>query len=168
MNQQAQYWIKKLALKKHPEGGFYHEVYRSNELIQKQYLPARYLGDRCLSTSIYFLLSDDDFSAFHRVNSDEIWHFHAGTSLTLYVINPKGELTQIVLSNELNKESVLQYAIPENYWFAARVNDPQSYALISCTVSPGFEFEDFQLAKRSQLINLFPQHKNIITQLTRE
>jgi len=162
----ANYWISYLQLLKHPEGGYYKEVYRSKELINQNHLPNRFNGDRCFCTSIYFLLQKNDFSAFHRIKSDETWHFYQGTSLTLYMIDESGVLASFILGDNPENNESLQITIPQNTWFAAHVNDKSSYTLTGCTVAPGFDFADFELGKRKELLNLFPQHKEVITLLS--
>ncbi len=162
----SKYWIEKLSLQKHPEGGFYKEIYRSNEFISKNSLPDRFDGDRCFSTSIYFLLEKNDFSAFHRIKSEEIWHFYQGYSLTIYTIDDYGCLKSYKLGNNPENDEVFQLVIPRNTWFAAMLNKQDSFALVGCTVSPGFNFNDFELAEKELLINIFPQHKKIIEKLT--
>ncbi len=164
----AEYLIKKFNLKKHPEGGYYIEVYRSEEFIEKDHLPKRYDSKRSFSTSIYFLLKDDDFSSFHRVMSDEIWHFYAGTSLSMYIIKDNGELEILILGKDNEKNESYFGLVKKGNWFAAKTNQTDSYTLVGCTVAPGFDFADFQLAERQKLIEQFPKHKEIITQLTRE
>lgn len=164
----ADYLIKSLNLKKHLEGGYYAEVYRSEEIISKDKLPDRYHGDRCFSTSIYFLLESDDFSGFHKVNSDEIWHFYAGTSLTLYIINDDGNLEKIILSNDPEDNGSYYCIIKKGNWFAAKTNKSNSFTLVGCTVAPGFDFEDFELGDRMDMINQFPQHIDLILQFTRD
>lgn len=166
INQDAQYWVEHLQLTAHPEGGYFREIYRSSELITASALPARYEGDHAFTTSIYFLLTDAQFSAFHRLKSDEIWHFYGGTSLTLYIINPDGELKQIQLGNRFENGEHFQVIVEANQWFAAKVNQPNSYALVGCTVAPGFDFSDFELANRKELISQYPHHQKLITQLT--
>ena len=161
----ADYWINKLGLSAHPEGGFYKEVYRSGEMYGGSTLPDRFSGDRCFATSIYFLLRSQDRSVFHRIKSDELWHFYAGTSLTLYVLNDQGMSTQILGSPEYN-DGMLQVVIPANCWFGAIVNEPDSYVLSGCTVAPGFDFRDFEFATREHLLEKYPQLSDIILQLT--
>ncbi len=166
MNNQAQYWIKKLKLVKHPEGGYFREVYRSDELISKKHLPNRYSSFRAFSTSIFFLLKSDEFSAFHRLKSDEIWHFYDGSPLLLYMIDLNGKLTTIKAGRNPDNNEVLQIIIPKGFWFAAEVTVNNSFSLVGCTVSPGFDFEDFELARREELITKFPRHKSLIEKLT--
>ncbi len=162
-----QFWIKQLGLKPHPEGGFYQEVYRSAEKIPVASLDKRFNQDHCFSTSIYFLLPGDSFSAFHRLRSDEIWHFYTGHSLTLYLLFPDGTLAKKQLGPNVEKGERFQIVIPHGVWFGARLNRSDGYALVGCTVSPGFEFADFELASRERLLEQFPQHQEIIESLTR-
>ncbi len=165
MKNSANYWIEKLKLIKHPEGGYYKEVYRSDESINQNSLPERFRGTRCLATSIYFLLKGDEFSAFHKIKSDEIWHFHAGTTLTLFIINKEGELLNYMLGANFENKEQFQITIPKESWFAAKVNNPKSFTLVGCTVAPGFDFSDFELAKKDDLIQDFPEHKELIDSL---
>jgi predicted cupin superfamily sugar epimerase len=160
-------WIKALDLAPHPEGGHYRETYRSVENIPQAALPRRYGGDRRFSTAIYYLLAGREISALHRIKSDEIWHFYAGTPLELAVIDPEGRLSIHVLGPEPSPGEAPQVVVPANCWFGARVRDPGSYALVGCTVAPGFDFADFDLGRRGDLISLHPQHRGCIERLTR-
>lgn len=163
----AEYYIKKLELQKHPEGGWFKEVYRADELIKKEHLPERFTGERHHSTSIYFLLTSDTFSAFHRIKSDELWHFYAGSAATIYMIDESGKYSEILLGNDPGKGEVFQCVIPKGVWFGAKVNSGNSFMLAGCTVSPGFHFDDFELAERNNMLQKFPQHREIIEKLTR-
>jgi predicted cupin superfamily sugar epimerase len=165
MHPKAQKYIKQLQLKKHPEGGYYKEVYRSGELILPEYLPARYKSSRHFSTSIYFLLAGKQFSAIHLLQSDELWHFYDGCPVVIYIINQEGGLSIKKLGKK--KGCKLQIAIEKQNWFAAELEDNKSYALFGCTVSPGFEFADFELGKRDELLKKFPQHNVLINRLTK-
>lgn len=161
----ADYWINHLQLLPHPEGGFYRETYRSPGNILPSSLPAQFNGARSISTAIYFLLRSQDRSMFHRIKSDELWHFHAGSSLTIYVLAMSGLITHklgLAIENGENPQVV----IPAGCWFGASVNEPDHYTLTSCTVAPGFYFSDFQLAHRDALIQEFPDQDALITQLT--
>lgn len=162
----AEYLIEKLGLQKHPEGGYYRETYRCQDLINTENSLVRYRTKRNSSTAIYYLLKGHDFSAFHRLKSDEIFHFYTGSSLTVHLINPQGEYTQKKLGSNLANDENFQIVISHGDWFASHVSQPDSYSLIGCTVSPGFDFADFELGKRDELIKLCPQHHNIISQLT--
>ena len=165
MHQKAKQYINQLQLVKHPEGGYFREVYRSGEFILPEHLPARYKSSRNFSTSIYFLLEGKQFSAFHLLQSDELWHFYDGCPVILYIINQKGDLTIKKLGKK--KDCELQIAIEKQNWFAAEIEDKKSFAIFGCTVSPGFDFKDFKLGSRNQLIERFPQHKQLIHKLTR-
>jgi len=166
--QQASFWIKKYGLKQHPEGGYFTETYRSSEIIEKDALPQRFKGKRSFSTGIYFMLEAHYFSAFHRIQSDEMWHFYAGEALEIFVINPEtGNLETIRLGNDSEKGEAFQAVVPAGTWFASRPCAGSTYALVGCTVAPGFDFEDFEMAERAALQALFPQHSGLILELTR-
>ena len=162
----AEYYIKSLELQKHPEGGWFKEVYRSTEEIAKEHLPDRYTGTRHHSTSIYFLLTSDTFSAFHRIKSDELWHFYDGFPVTIYMIDDDGNYSEITLGRDIESGEVLQCVIPHGVWFGAKVNSHDSFCLVGCTVAPGFHFDDFELGEREELLKKFPEHKEIIKKLT--
>lgn len=166
MHKQASFLIKKLKLKPHPEGGYFRETYRSSENIPGNGLPGRFGGRRPFSTAILFLLEGSQFSACHRLRSDEIWYFHAGSALTLVAIAPGGRLTKTRLGSSAAGREVFQAWIPAGTWFGAYLNNRNSYALVSCTVAPGFTFRDFELGQRKKLLKLFPQHRTLITKLT--
>jgi predicted cupin superfamily sugar epimerase len=161
----AEYWIDHLQLAQHPEGGFYKETYRASEKISAASLPSRFSGDRNFSTSIYFLLRSEDRSVFHKIKSDELWHYHTGSNLTIYILD-NGELSTRILGPDLEKGESLHVIIPANVWFGAKVEQPNSYALSGCTVAPGFDFADFELADQNKLLSLFPSHSDIIRKLT--
>jgi predicted cupin superfamily sugar epimerase len=167
MTKTAQYWIDKLNLIAHPEGGYYSETYRSQLSIAKEALPPEFTGPRLVSTAIYFLLERENFSAFHRLRSDELWHFHKGGSITVHVIDPGGAYSEIQLGDNPECGEVFQAVVKAGCWFASRVQNPKTFALAGCTVAPGFDFADFELGKRSDLVKLYPQHRKLIEQLTR-
>lgn len=160
-----EYWIEQLKLSAHPEGGFYRETYRSEETIPQNALPNRFEGKRNISTAIYFLLRSQDRSAFHKIKSDELWHYHAGSSLSIYVII-QNKLVTYTLGPEIEKGQALQITIPANCWFGAKVNEVDSYILAGCTVAPGFDFQDFEMGDRKRLLSEFPQYTEIIQMLT--
>ena len=164
-NKRAQYLKERLDLSELPgEGGYYKETYRSDKTI---ILPSETDGERSISTSIYYLLDGTQFSAFHRLKSDEIWHFYIGSSITLYIINKMENLSEVKLGSNIEKGELFQIQVRAESWFAATVNDISSYALIGCTVSPGFDYLDFELGDRKKLIERYPQHRSIIEKLTR-
>lgn len=148
--------IKTLNLNPHPEGGYYRETYRSKEIVLNHENKKRNL-----STTIYYLLKDNDKSMFHRIKSDETWFFHQGNPLEIVCII-KGEVKTIVLGNEIKRGEVPQILIPANTWFGANIKDNKGYSLVSCVVSPGFDFEDFELAKKEDLIKEYPRLKETI------
>jgi len=158
--------IDKLNLKPHPEGGFFRETYRSSGEILPESLGDKYAGKRNFSTGIYFLLTSESFSAFHRIRQDEMWHFYDGSSLKLHVLSKEGAYFTQILGCNLDTGERPQIVIRGGSWFAATVINPNSYTLTGCTVSPGFDFTDFELARREELISLFPEHRKVIVELT--
>lgn len=159
--------IKQFNLLPHPEGGYYKETYKATEYIVKNALPERFQADRFFSTAIYFLLEKGNFSAFHKIKSDECWHFYAGETLLVYVIHSKGNLEIIRLGNNIEMGEVFQYVVPANCWFASEPAADTNFSFVGCTVAPAFDFADFELAKANELIQEFPQHENIIQRLCR-
>ena len=164
----AKYWIEKLGLEPHPEGGYYRQTYRADLVVAKEALPAGFTGARAVSTAIYFLLEGKNFSAFHRLRSDEVWHFYAGDPLVVQVISREGECSAIFLGRDVEAGQVLQAVVPAGCWFASHVADWKSWALVGCTVAPGFDFEDFEMGKRGELVREYPRHRGVIERLTRE
>jgi len=158
--------ISHLNLVRHPEGGWYKEVYRSNEEIMASALPERFAGNRSFSTSIYFLLHKSEISAFHRIKSDELWHFHAGSTLTVHIITPDGEYKALQLGADCTNAISFQGVVPAGCWFGAEVTGSGDFALAGCTVAPGFDFTDFEMAERESLLKRFPAHQEIIIRLT--
>lgn len=152
-------------LQPHPEGGWYAETYRSEETTTG--LPERFKGPRNFSTAIYFLMPGNSFSAFHRIKSDELWHFYDGDMMEVLIIDLQGNLQVIRLGRDTDKGEVFQATVYSGQWFASRCSVEDGVSLVGCTVSPGFDFEDFEMADRSALTVQYPQHKEIITELTR-
>jgi predicted cupin superfamily sugar epimerase len=157
-----EYWIKILNLKPHPEGGFYNEIYRSDEFIKKQCLDERFKGDRVFYTSIHFLIDNDNISKFHKVMADEIWHFHTGSALRLHFIDQNGIYESVKIGLNAENGEKLTHTVKHQTWMAAEVINKQDYSLVGCTTAPGFEFEDFVMADRNELFNLSPNNKRII------
>ncbi len=166
MNTPAQL-IAQYQLQPHPEGGWYKETYKSNEQIPANALPARFLGSRAFATAIYFLLEQGNFSAFHRIKSDECWHFYTGDPLCIYVLQPDGNLQVTELGNNSSRGQVFQFIVPANCWFASRPAAGGRYSFVGCTVAPGFDFADFELANAAALAAQFPQHSALIYELCR-
>lgn len=163
----AAYWINALQLEQHVEGGAFRETYRAPLDLPQQVLPPAFGGNRQASTAIYFLLQAGDFSAFHRIAADEMWHFYAGDTLHIYEITTAGVLRTHLLGNDIERGAAFQALIPAGSWFASRVEGPGQYALVGCTVAPGFDFVDFELAERTILTAAFPAHATLISALTR-
>lgn len=161
------YWINKLQLTQHVEGGSFREVYRSALTIGQSCLPGSFGGERNIATSIYFLLEQGQFSAFHRIASDECWHFHYGDLLLIYEITIAGELIIHKLGADPEEGAQFQTMISAGSWFASVPAEGSEYTLVGCTVAPGFDFADFELADRKQLMYEFPEHAAIIRDLTR-
>jgi uncharacterized protein len=163
----AQQWIDRLNLQPHPEGGWYRQTYRAPLMLPQAALPG-FTGDRAASTAIYFLLEGDQFSAFHRLRSDEVWHFYAGSGLVVHVIESGGGYRELLLGSDVQSGEQFQAIVPAGCWFGSSLRQPNTYALVGCTVVPGFDFADFEIAKRDELAACYPQHRNIIQRLTRE
>lgn len=164
MQKNADYWVKHLNLDTHPEGGYYKETYRS----ETEFLPendSAFNGKRNVCTGIYFLITNGNFSAFHRIKSDEMWHFYDGAPLNVYVIHQDGSLEILKVGIDAHKGELPQAVVPANTWFASESSG--DFSLVGCTVSPGFDFSDFELAQKSKLSKEFPQHKEIIERLCR-
>lgn len=159
--------IRKLNLTPHPEGGYFKEVYRSEDEIKIDGLPQRYESTRCFGTSIYYLLEGKQFSAFHKLNSDETWHFYLGSQIVLHLINEEGKYSKVLLGQRVDENEQLQFTIPHGTWFAAEVKDKNSFSLAGCAVYPGFDFADFEMGDKEELLKKFPQHKDVIQKLTR-
>lgn len=162
----AAYWKEKLNLETHVEGGAFREIYRSEMVLPKDKLSKEHKGDRNVSTSIYFLLEHGEFSAFHRIASDELWHFYDGTGLTVYEITKTGALITHKLGKDIDSGEHPQIVIAAGSWFGSRVEQDGGYALCGCTVAPGFDFADFELADRNALSEAYPEHKLLISELT--
>lgn len=162
----AGYWIESYAMQPHPEGGYFAETYRSSETITQRALPDRFTGDRNLSTAIYFLLESHHFSALHRIQSDEVWHFYAGGPLEVFVFDPAGNLEIIRLGSDPDQGEVFQAVVPAGYWFASRPAAGTPYSLVGCTVAPGFDFADFELSNSQTVISKNPEHQKLIQELT--
>lgn len=162
----ANYWVEKYHMQAHPEGGYFAETYRSAETIPQDALPKRFEGERNFSTGIYFLLESHQFSALHRIQSDEMWHFYYGTPLNVYYIDHQGFVQTIKLGDNPENGEVFQAVVPAGVWFGSKPAQPNGYSLVGCTVAPGFSFADFEMASREKLMKQYPEHKEIINILT--
>lgn len=159
--------IKNLSLLPHPEGGFYKRIYESS--INVKPTNEEYNGKiRHAGTAIYYLLKENDFSAWHAINSDELWHFYKGSPVKIYELNKDGNLQIHLLGDPIVEDGAkFQITVSANNWFAAEIVDKISYSLVGCTVNPGFDFKYFRLGSRKVLLNLFPKHAKLINQFTR-
>lgn len=153
----AAYWVAELQLQPHPEGGYYKETFRSKMQVDGGW------GERSALTSIFYLLAEAEFSAFHRIKSNELWYYHAGETLLIHEIKPTGDL----ITHHLNAANPFA-AITANSWFASEVKDQNGYVLVSCAVAPGFDFADFEMARKEELAKAFPAYKDLIAGLIRE
>jgi predicted cupin superfamily sugar epimerase len=160
MTSAASALVRTLQLAPHPEGGYFRELYRATEVVPTP------RGPRPASTAIYFLLTNDTFSALHRIASDEAWHFYAGDALDIVTLDESrpGDDTR----RDLRLDASAPFAVvPARTWFGARLAPGGAYALVGCTVAPGFDFADFELAEPSRLAARFPAHAAIVAELTR-
>ncbi|HBF39320.1 MAG TPA: cupin [Firmicutes bacterium] len=161
----SQYWIDALGLIKHPEGGYFQEKYRCPETVSLNTgTPDQ---KRNLASSIYFLLPGNEVSAFHRLRYDEIWYYHAGSPLIIYMIDDHGKLTEHKLGLNAGQNEWPQVVVPRGNIFGAIVCQPESYTLIGCVVAPGFDYQDFELLPRKMLLGQYPQYRELILKLTR-
>jgi len=162
----AEAWIEALGLVAHPEGGWFRETYRSAEQLPRAALPERYAGARSFGTSILFLLRRGEASSLHRIASDEVWHHHHGGPLCVHGIDPDGAHHRLLLGPDLDAGQRLQAVVPAGWWFGAEVMEGE-YGLVGCTVAPGFDYADFELGARSDLLVRYPGHRALIERLTR-
>ena len=166
-NSRANQIITLLELQAHPEGGYFKETYRSEGHINEDSLGSEYEGKRHFSTCTYFLLTSKNFSAFHRIKQDEIWHFYDGSTLRLHIIDADGQYSNHLIGNNLANGEVPQFVVEGGSWFAAEVIESQGFSFVGCTVSPGFSYEDFELISQAELSRMYPEHSTIIAKLTR-
>lgn len=167
--------IERFGLQPHPEGGYFRETFRGADRVMREITGDASPGDaRSASTAIYYMLCDGAHSAWHRIRSDEVWHFYAGEPIDVHVIDAAGQLITHRLGNALTREdAVFQAVVPAGQWFAAELCgetrdaacDPAAFALVGCTVAPGFEFSEFELADVAALTKAYPQHEAVIGRL---
>lgn len=157
--------IELLGLQPHPEGGHYAETFRSTLVVSASWQASALSA----STAIYYLLTAGEFSSFHRIRSDEIWHFYGGAPLRLHQLSPAGNHSAVELGMDLFRGERPQAVVPAGIWQAAEVaaDDETSFSLVGCTVAPGFEFRDFEIARRAELAEAIPGHAQLIARLTR-
>lgn len=161
----AEVWTRRLDLKPHPEGGAYRETYRALESIPGSGLPARFTGDRALATAIYFLLLPGQVSRFHRLKADEVWHLYDGGPAVLHVLDPETGYRSLRLGLDAERGEAPQLVVKAGCWFAAELEPGAELLLAGCTMAPGFEFADFELGKREDLLAEFPAQAGLIGRL---
>lgn len=159
--------VAKLRLEPHPEGGFYRETLRTTDRIAGRLLGGDYGGERSLCTAIYYLLTGESFSAMHRVRSGEMLHAYAGGPVELLLLYPDGTGEVVVMGGDISGGERPQRYVEPGTWFGMRVVGGGEYALLGATVSPGFEFEDFELGEREGLVEGYPGWSDLIVALTR-
>lgn len=160
--------IEKLGLKPHPaEGGFFIETYRSEETVPEDRFGGRYTGPRSVATAIYYLLTPETYSAMHRLQSDEIFHFYLGDPVQMLQLCPGGEGRTVVMGSDLLAGMAPQVIVPRGVWQGSRLIDGGRVALLGTTVSPGFEFEDYETGRRETLAAAYPEFRGEIERLTR-
>ncbi len=158
----AEYWIQHLNLTLHSEGGFFREIYRSNVEADHKNLPHGYQGSRRLSTSIYYLLRSGDISRFHRLRSDEVWYYHYGSSVKIILINQEGHKYTKLLGPRPEKAEQPQVVVPAGTIFGAEIIESNSFGLYGCMVTPGFEYDDFEIFNKEDLIQAYPKYAELI------
>ncbi len=166
MSRDAAYWIRALGLAPHPEGGFFRETWRATEIVAADALPARFAGARSLGTAIAYLLPGGGRSRLHRLRADEVWHLYEGGPLELHLLVAGGGHERIVLGRDVERGERLQAVVPHGTWFGAEAPAGTPYALVGCTVAPGFEFADFELGSREALLAQYPAARECIERLT--
>ncbi|WP_304457933.1 cupin domain-containing protein [Alicyclobacillus sendaiensis] len=168
MNADAHRWIERLQLTPHPEGGYYREIYHSPRYLRDPATVEAYGGARRTATSIYFLLPEGDVSRLHRLRSDELWYFHHGRPVVVHLFHPDGryEARELGLPDVPGREP--QVLVPAGTIFGAELapGDGAAFALVGCMVTPGFDFEDFELVSRDEVTPRFPAQKDVIARLT--
>lgn len=160
--------IAKLGLIPHPEeGGYFKETYRSDESIPQENLPSRYVSRRSFGTCIYYLLTPETFSAMHRLESDEIFHFYLGAPVCMLQLHPDGSGQTIVIGSDIVRGESPQAIVKAGVWQGSRLLGASGFALLGTTVAPGFEFEDYHHGDRQELIERYPNYQDEIVRLTR-
>jgi hypothetical protein len=150
------------------EGGYYVETYRSAENIERTSLPERYDSDKSHSTAIFYLLTPGTRSRMHRLKSDEVYHFYMGDPVKLVLIHPSGTIKVLFLGHDIRAGQFVQAVVPAGIWQGAHLLEGGQFALMGATVAPGFDFSDRELGTRKELLELYPQHNDIITSLTED
>lgn len=159
--------IEKYQLMPHPEGGYYRSTYRASLVLPSHALPKTFGGERLVSSAIYFLLEAGDFSAFHRIKSDECWHFYQGDPLWIHCLDQQGKYTRYTLGAGEETDWHYQLVVPAGTWFASEPASGSHYSFVGCTVAPGFDYADFELAGAANLAARYPQLRALISERCR-
>jgi predicted cupin superfamily sugar epimerase len=161
--------IRILQLQPHPrEGGYFRETYRATETMAAPHLPSRYQGQRCHSTAIYYLLTPTTFSALHRLQSDEIFHFYSGDPVRMLQLQPDGTGRTVLLGRDVLQGQSPQVIVPCGVWQGSLLEPGGAYALLGCTVAPGFEYADYETGRRDELLRAYPAFGGWINKLSHE
>ena len=162
----SEYWKVKLSLTPHREGGHFREIYRSegSSKIVRAGDESQVLRNH--STAIYFLLQSGEMNSLHRIKSDEVWHFYIGSRLAVHEIDTAGNLITHMLGLDIESGESPVVVIKAGNWFCAEVADADTFTLAGCTVSPGFDFDDFELADKNSLLELYPEYKEFVEKFT--
>ncbi len=159
--------IAALGLQPHPEGGYFAETYRAEEEISREAIGSYYSGPRPVSTAIYYLLTPDTFSEMHRLKSDEVFHFYAGSPVQMHRLWPDGAGDVVTIGTDLSAGMHPQIVVPKGVWQGSRLLLGGDFALLGCTVAPGFDYSDYESGKRDDLLYHYPEFEDMIRALTR-
>jgi predicted cupin superfamily sugar epimerase len=163
----AQEIIDALGMLPHPEeGGYFVETYKSKEAIPRKALPQRYHGKRSFGTAIFYLLTPETFSQLHKLESDEVFHFYLGDPVTMLQLRPDGSSEVLTLGQDIVGGQRLQVVVPAGTWQGSFLNEGGEFALLGCTVAPGFEYDDYETGSRGDLLKGFPEQEELIVRLT--
>jgi uncharacterized protein len=162
----AQFLVQKFGLLPHPEGGFYRETFRSDKDVSVVLKGNN--ETRASSTAIYFMVVPGNVSRLHRIESDEVWHFYSGGPLKVIELTKDSEAMyrETILGNDIASGQILQYVVKRGTWFGCFPAEGSAFSFVGCTVAPGFEFQDFELASRAKLLEEFPKAADVIVKLT--
>ncbi len=166
-DRRAEIWREQLNMQRHPEGGSFARTYLCDLKMPEEVLPAGFSGERPFASATYFLLEGKEFSAIHRLKQDELWHFYDGTSILIHIIHMDGRYEEIRLGRNIEMGERPMGLVPAHSFFGAELADTSSFALVGCTLSPAFDFDDFWMPARTELLKMFPQHEELIGRLTR-
>ena len=158
--------IDHLGLQPHPEGGFFRETYRADLSLNAAALSPHFSGARDASTAIYYMLAAGDRSRLHRLRSDEVWHFYLGDPLQVVELTESGDVTVTMLGTDFAAGQVPQHVVPAGRWFGACPAPESQFSLVGCTVAPGFDFADFDVAARDDLLANYANGSEWIKRLT--